>query len=241
MIRTLLAVALAVCPATAATVSFDVASVRVSQAGGRRENIHVSPDTVTMRNVSLKSCIGWAYHVMDYQVSGPDWLGSQRYDIVAKAAGPAPEDDLRTMMQALLADRFKVESHRQTKEMSAYILVPGKGGPKVHESQTDGPPSIQPDRSRMTVAVQRGQISQLVDVLSNFFHAPVIDETGLKGRYDLTVNVAKYLPQAGDAPPDPLSLIATALQEELGLKLESRKTAVDLVVIDHAEKTPTEN
>ena len=241
MFRTLVATALAVYPAVAATPSFDVASVRISRTGGRRQSIHSSPDTVTMRNVSLKSCIGWAYHVMEYQVAGPDWLGFERYDIVAKAAGAVPEGDLRTMMQALLADRFLVESHRQTKEMSAYVLVVTKGGPKVHESQTEGEPSVQPDRGRMTVTVQRGRMSQLVDVLSNFFHAPVIDETGLKGSYDLTVNIAKYLPQAGDGPPDPLSIITAGLQEELGLKLESRKMAVEMVVVDHAEKAPTEN
>lgn len=241
MLRTLLAATLAVGSSPAATLSFDVASVRVSNTGGRRESIHASPDAVTMRNVSLRSCIAWAYHMVGYQVSGPDWLSTERYDIVAKSAGAAPEDDLRTMMQALLADRFKVESHRQTREMSAYVLVVGKGGPKVHESQTEGEPSIQPDRGRMTVTLQRARVSQLVELLSNFFHAPVIDETGLKGSYDLTVNIAKYMPLAGDGPPDPLSLITTGLQEELGLKLESRKTAVDLVVVDHAEKAPTEN
>ena len=245
------AATLAIC-AAAGTPTFDVASIRPSQGRGGRGmemhmggalglNVHVSPDTVTMRNASLRTCIGWAYHVMEYQVSGPDWLGSERFDIVAKAAGPASEGDLRTMMQGLLADRFKIEAHRQSKEMSAYILEPVKGGPKVQESKTEGEPSIEPDRGHMTLTVQRGRISQLTDILSGFFQAPVIDQTGLKGSYDLTLNIAKYMPQTGDGPPDPLSLITTVLQEEFGLKLESRKTVVDLVVIDHVEKAPTEN
>ncbi len=241
MLGRLLAVATLISGAGAATLSFDVASIRTSQAAGRRESIHTSPDSVMMRNVSLKSCVGWAYHVMEYQVTAPDWLSSERFDIVAKASGSVPEDDLRTMMQALLADRFKVESHRQSKEMSAYALVPAKGGPKVHESTTQGASSIQPDRARLTVTVQRGRMPELIDLLERFFHAPVIDETGLKGSYDLTVNIARYMPQSGDGPPDPLSLIATALQEELGLKLESRKMVVPMVVVDRAEKTPTEN
>ena len=86
---------------TAVAPAFEVASVRVSQigrAGGegsRREKIQFTPDTLTMRNVSLKSAIRWAYHVFDYQVSGPDWLGTERYDIVAKAAGPVAEEELR--------------------------------------------------------------------------------------------------------------------------------------------------
>jgi len=68
-----------------------------------------------MRNVSLKSAIRWAYHVMDYQVSGPDWLGFERYDIAARAAGPVPEEQMRTMLQALLAERFKITLHRETR------------------------------------------------------------------------------------------------------------------------------
>ncbi|HLK65353.1 MAG TPA: TIGR03435 family protein [Bryobacteraceae bacterium] len=235
----------------AAPPSFEVASVRVStigKAGGegsRRENIQTSPDSLTMRNVSLKSAIRWAYHVFDYQVSGPDWLQSERYDINAKSAGTVNEDQLRLMLQVLLADRFKLEVHHQTKEFSAYVLLVGKGGPKVHESKEDGEFSMQPDQKRMVVTVQHAPVSQLTEMLSNIFRAPVVDQTDLKGRYDLTINVAKYLsemqPTAGGAPPDPLSLITMGLQEELGLKLESKKMNLDLVVVDHAEKVPVEN
>jgi uncharacterized protein (TIGR03435 family) len=197
-----------------------------------------------MRGVSLKTAIRWAYHVLDYQVSGPDWIGFQRYDIAAKAAEPVTEDQLRQMLQTLLAERFKVALHRQTKELPAYVLVVGKNGPKVHKSTTEGESSIQPDRARMTVAVQRTPISQLVEVLATVLRAPVLDETGLRGNYDITVNLAKYIPTdrlAGDPPLDPFALIMTGLQEELGLKLESRKVQLELVVVDRAEKIPTEN
>jgi uncharacterized protein (TIGR03435 family) len=241
--------------AAGAPAAFEVASIRVSQlgkAGGegsRRENIQVSPGSVTMRNVSLRSCVRWAYHVVDYQVTGPDWLNSERYDIAAKAAGPTTEDQLRVMLQALLAERFKLALHRQTKELPAYVLMAGKNGPKVHESQTEGEMVVEPNQSRMTVSVQRAPVSQLVEMLSNLFRAPVLDETGLKGRYDISVNVAKYLPELGkrgeehgaEAQADPLSIVTLALQEELGLKLESRKASIDLLIVDHAEKTPVEN
>ncbi len=237
-----------------APATFEVASVRVSQigkAGGegsRRESIQYSPDSVTMRNVSFRSSIRWAYHVMDYQITGPDWLATERYDIAAKSAAQVTEDQLRVMLQALLAERFKLALHRQTKELPAYVLVVGKNGPKFKESITDGESSVQPDERRLQVTVQRTPVSQLVDGLSNILRAPVIDQTGLKGKYDITINVAKYIPDMesarkgeGGAPMDPIPIIMNGIQEELGLKLESRKLPLDLLIIDHAEKVPTEN
>jgi uncharacterized protein (TIGR03435 family) len=232
--------------AGAGSPAFEVASVKVSQigkAGGegsRRENIQVSPGSLNMRNVSLKSAIRWAYHVMDFQVSGPEWLGVERYDIAAKAAGPAPDAEMRPMLQSLLADRFKVAVHRETKEMQAYVLVAGKNGVKVHESQSEGEASIVPDQKTMKVTVQRTPISQLVEMLGNVLRTPVVDLTELKGRYDVTLEIAKYIPDRNE-PVDPLSIITRALQEEFGLKLEARKMPIDLVVVDHAERIPVEN
>ncbi len=239
--------------------AFDVASVKASQPGqpgqpgpgggrGRRDNIQVSPGTVTMRNVSLKSSIRWAWHVSEFQVSGPDWLDSERYEIAGKAPGPATEEQLRLMMQTLLRERFKLALHRQTKELSAYVLVVGKNGPKVQETKTEGEASIDINQRQLSVNVQRAPVSQLIDMMSNLLRAPVIDMTGLTGRYDLTLNVAKY---AGDlaargqsidsAPADPLALISMILQDELGLKLEARKMPLNLVIVDSAEKVPVEN
>ena len=228
-----------------APAAFEVASTKVSQSRSRgegfgRDNIKTSPGSLTMLNVSLRTAIGWAYTVFDYQVTGPDWIGSERYDIVAKAAGPASEPEQRAMLQTLLADRFKLAVHRQTKEMSAMLLVVGKGGPKLQESKTEGDSSIQPQQKSMSIVAQRVPMSQLVDALARIFQVPVIDMTGLTSRYDVTINVAKYIPQNGEKI-DPLSIIQTGLAEELGLKLESKKMPVDLVVVDRAEKTPIEN
>jgi uncharacterized protein (TIGR03435 family) len=233
--------------------TFDVASVKVGQpgtAGGprRRENIQVSPGTVTMRNVSLKSAIRWAWHVTEFQVAGPDWLDSGRYEIAGKAAGPATEEQLRLMMQTLLRERFKLALHRQTKELSAYVLVAGKNGPKVHESKTEGEASIDINQRQLSVTVQRAPVSQLIETMSNLLRAPVIDMTGLTGRYDISLNVAKYAAELAaqgksfdSAPADPQALISMILQEEFGLKLEARKMPLDLVIVDRAEKTPVEN
>jgi uncharacterized protein (TIGR03435 family) len=234
--------------------TFDVASVKASQPGNTggerrgRENIQVSPGTVTMRNVNLKSCIRWAYHVTEYQVTGPAWLDSERYEIAGKAAAPAPDEQLRLMMQSLLQERFKLAVHRQIKELSAYVLVVGKNGLKVQESKTEGESSIDINQKQLSVSVQRTPVSQLVEMLGNVLRAPVVDQTGLKGRYDVTLNVAKYAAdmaaqgksiEAG--PADPLTLISMILQEEFGLKLEAKKMPLDMVIIDHAEKAPVEN
>ena len=236
----------------AQSASFEVASVRVSQLGktggegSRRENIQFDPGSLTMRNVTLKSSIRWAYHVMDYQVSGPEWLNSERYDIAGKSAGPVSQDQLRTMLQTLLMERFHLGLHRQTRELPAYVLVVAKSGPKFHESGTEGDSDIRPDPGRMSVVVHRQPVSQLVEMLSNVFHTAVVDMTDLKGRYDITLNLAKYAAELapkgpGEAPIDPAALIMTALQEELGLKLESRKLPLELLIVDHAERTPVEN
>jgi uncharacterized protein (TIGR03435 family) len=234
--------------AAAAQPVFDVASIHASQLGkggegSRRENIQASPGSLNMRNVTLKSSIRWAYHVMEYQVTGPDWLNFERYDIVAKASGPAAEDQLRLMLQALLADRFKLTLHRETKDLQAYVMVAAKGGIKFHESQDSGEPAIERDKSMTAVHFKRVPASQVVEMLSNVLHAPVINNTGLTGYYDATIDIAKYMQDrpASDSPADIVPILITGLEQELGLKLESKKMPLDLLIIDHAEKVPVEN
>jgi uncharacterized protein (TIGR03435 family) len=237
--------------------AFEVASIRVSQQEGGRggEGMHrdfrggaavqVSANSVTIRSSSLRSITCWAYKVMDFQVKGPDWLGSQRFDITAKAAGTVDDAQLRLMMQTLLADRFKMVVHPETKEMTAYLLQVAKGGPKVKESTSgEGEMDIQPNQQKMQVTILRAGVQQLTDALSNIFRAPIVDQTGLKGKYDATFDMMKYMadmrPTDGSAP-DPQAIVMRGLQEELGLKLEPKKMPVDLVVIDRVEKVPVEN
>jgi len=235
---------------TPATPAFDVASVRAAQAGSGRggrgmgmlhsANIRVAPGSLTMRGVSFRSLVRWAYKVQDPQVAGPDWIDQQRYDIVAKAPEQATEDQLRVMLQTLLAERFQLAVHHQAKEAQAWVLTVGKNGPKVKESTGEGDAAIEPDLQRMQVAIHRTPMSDLVDLLTQILRAPVIDDTGLKGKYDLTVEMSKYVPDPG-TPVDPISTILTAIQQELGLKVESKKTSLDYVVIDKAERNPVEN
>lgn len=243
MSRAILAAAVLI-SAVSAQPAFDVASVRATQArrgeGDWRDDIQASPGSLIMRNVTLKAAIRWAYHVMNYQVTGPDWLEIDHYNISGKAGGPVDEDQLRQMLQSLLAERFKLEFHRQTKEMQVFSLMVGKGGAKIHESEVEGEPVMNPDKSRMVVDVKGMPASYVVDMLSRVLHAPVINNTGLNGRYDATVHLSKYMPD-GSTPFDPIATIIVAMQEEFGLKLESKKMALDLLIIDHAEKVPVEN
>jgi len=237
--------------------AFEVASIKAAPPGkinsdGMKHDmrtgitVQVAPDGVTIRGSSLRGIICWAYNMFDYQVIGPDWLGSERFDIVAKAAGPVDADQLHTMLQTLLTDRFKMTTHRQTKEMNAYVLQVAKSGFKAKESTAgDGDMEIAPNQQRMQVVVKRAGVPQLIDALSNIFKAPVVDQTGITGRYDVTLDMMKYLadmkPSETGAPPDPQAIILRGIQEELGLKMEPKKLAVEQLVIDKAEKTPSAN
>lgn len=116
----------------------EAASVKVARTADLpddREDIQTSPGTLTMRRVSLKSCIQWAYRVNGFQISGPSWLASDRFDITAKVASPAKDDQLRLMLQTLLAERFKLVLHSDQKEQHVFVLTVSKGGPKFHESK----------------------------------------------------------------------------------------------------------
>jgi uncharacterized protein (TIGR03435 family) len=236
--------------------SFDVASIRPAQGGGRggpgmgglamlmamprSANIKVTPDSVAMHGVNFRSCVRWAYNVPDMQVTGPDWIDQQRYEIVAKVSSGASEDQMRLMMQTLLTERFKLAAHRISKETQAWVLTDSKSGQKLKESATEGEASMQPDLQKMQLGLERTSISDLINMLTGLLRAPVLDETGLKGRYDVKIDISKYLPDP-NTPVDILTTVLRGIQQEFGLKLESKKMPLDFVVIDAAEKMPVEN
>jgi uncharacterized protein (TIGR03435 family) len=234
--------------------AFDAASIRPSAPAPQtrevmkrifgRETIQTSPDGITMRNASLKNMTRWAYHVTEYQVIGPNWIDNERYDITAKSGKKVSEAELRQMMQTLLADRFKMISHQETKEMKAFVLQVANTGTKLKESGSEGDADLKPDAKTMSVTASRAPVALLVDGLSNIFRAPVVDQTGLTGKYDVVINAGKYVSEVrGDngTPADPQAVVIRGLQEELGLKLEAKKVSVDVVVIDRAEKVPIAN
>ena len=211
---------------------FEVASVRPSGADGSNGGVTPGQDGITAHGASLFLLIRVAYNLQDYQISGPAWLRDQRYDIAAKASGPVSQDTLRTMLQSLLAERFKLSTHRESQERSVYALVPVPGGHRLRQSKegTRGGTSAEIGRLVFTGATMPGLALRLTQILS----MPVVDSTGLAGPYDFTLEW-----QQDDNAPG-ISLF-TALQEQLGLKLEPRRVAVDVLVIDRAERVPTEN
>lgn len=229
----------------ASAQAFAVASIRPSAAEVKFEHdgkTEVAPGTLRMRDVTVSTCIKWAYGVQDRQISGPEWLQSQHYDIVAKADGPATEDQMKLMLQALLADRFKLSFHRERKELRSYVMTVAKSGHKLHESASDAKPSRQ--NSAIATTAKATTMKEFGDFMSGPLQTPVVDMTGLTGRYDFVLDFTPYLPEGEHVmKPDYVNtngIIIAALQRELGLKLESRKESVDVLVIEHVEK-PSEN
>jgi uncharacterized protein (TIGR03435 family) len=240
--------------------AFDVASVKINkeyvptEASTWKRQVEIRPGTFTMRNVSMIELLKFAYHVQRYQIAGPEWfdmrrpgwsrLDAARYDVLAKASGPASEDEMRPMLQALLAERFHLTFHHETRTLHVLALVEAKGGHKMRPSQADQAEEGKQDPERGNI-VRGASMTAMANELSDAreWDAAIVDATGLKGRFDFEINIRKYFPQLkpGDPPPDVLSIVAEALQQELGLKLEPRKMPIEVLVIDHIDKSPAEN
>jgi uncharacterized protein (TIGR03435 family) len=221
-------------------LAFEVASVKPNHSGRGDSHSDSDNDRITCVNMTLKRYIAKAYGVREDQISGPDWLGSERFDLVAKAPGQMHEADLMKMLQTLLADRFKVALHRENREGRVYALTIAKGGAKLKPVESTGNSSTNTSRAAMTV--KQASMEQVAGALSRHVGFPVVDETGLAGVFDFKLTWdpaadALSSDEARDAGPS----IFTALQQQIGLKLESRKRPVETLVIDHAERVPTEN
>jgi len=219
-----------------------------------------------------------AYDVKNYQVSGPAWLNTERYDLIAKVPPGATREQVNMMWQRLLAERFGVVLHHESKEFQVEELVVDNGGSKLKETAWDpasplpaGPPqrdenggltspgqvnTISPRENGASVhTIAKAQpISQLTATLSNALNRPVLDKTGLAGKYDYIIDfVIDQLPlpppgQPGPgAPAAPVNAtesgpdLAAAVQQQLGLRLMCSKAMLDVVLIDKAEKMPTAN
>jgi uncharacterized protein (TIGR03435 family) len=250
---------------TAGRPEFDVASIKPSNSADRRTLYRSTPGQFTANNFTVKMLIARAYDIKPFQiVGGPGWTGSDLFDIVGKS-GPTNLEQTKLMLQSLLAERFQLVIRRDTKEMPVYTLVVSKGGPKFKDVKQSDPNIVdlggRPDRPaggpRPRVAVvRRGRLTAqgsdmpaLAAQLSNFLGRAVLDKTGLTGTYDLKLEwqpdenqVAMFeamrVPEGYGAPaPDPMGpTLFTALQEQLGLKLESGKGPVEMFAIERVEK-----
>jgi uncharacterized protein (TIGR03435 family) len=230
--------------AAGSTLAFEVASVRPSQQArnGDEARVAITPGSLTIRGVSLRFCIEWAYDTPPFQVDAPAWLSDTGFDIFAKAAQPVSVDSLRSMLRTLLVQRFGVKVHSDRKEMQVYALMLMPRGPKFRKSTTDEPSFFGND-GRAGMLAKQVTMSEFASKISEPLGRPVVDATGLQGRYDIRIDVTSYMtapPKAG-GELDMTSLLFTAFREQLGLKLVSRKSVVDILVVDHAEKAPAEN
>jgi uncharacterized protein (TIGR03435 family) len=224
--------------------TFDVASIKLSVGApgeGRRSSITHTPTSLTMRNVHLSDCIMWAYGVELYQISGGDQLGTKEYDILAKTASPAPVSQLRRMLQHLLADRFKLALHPETKPLPVYELTIAKGGPKLPRANTDSEdhhvverlPHVE-DGSFVFPDSTLPEFAAKLSLLRGM-DRPVVDKTGIAGFFNITLKTAAAALLQENGPS-----LFTLVPEQLGLKLVPAKAPIDILVIEHAEN-PTAN
>ncbi len=236
---------------------FEVGSIRPTAPGARGRGVeYAAGGRFTASGMSLSSLIQEAYGIRGFQISGgPDWVRSDLYTITAKAESDANKDQVRVMLQRLLADRFKLTLRRESKEVNVYALVVGKGGPKLKEVQLK---EVQLDEANSNRGVRfRGlgkiagvmaSTTQLAVMLSDIrmngvsiLDRPVLDRTGLTGVYDFTLEWSGEEQSSDrDAVNPSGSSIFTAVQEQLGLKLETQKAPVEFFIIDQVAK-PTEN
>ena len=286
--------------------AFEVASIRpagpleaMAASGKMHIGMHIDGARVDIGSLSLSDLITIAYKVKRYQVTGPSWMGVQRFDIMAKMPEGATKEQVPEMLQALLAERFKLTIHRDNKEQSVYALVVGKNGAKLKESppdpapapgddptaaNADTQPKIKMDAAKGGAVITGGAtgttkvamgangtlhfemekmpLSALAEFLSRFMEKPVIDMTELKGNYQVAMDLSMddlrtiarsagvMIPGGGpggepgkapDAAADPSGSSIFSTIQQFGLRLDSRKAPVEMIVIDHLEKAPTEN
>jgi uncharacterized protein (TIGR03435 family) len=212
--------------------SFEVASVKPSLSGSHIGVLIPADGKLLASDMPLRHLIGFAYRLPDEMVSGPSWLDSSRCDIVAKATRDASDSQLRLMTQSLLAQRFGLQAHHETKEGPVYFLVPASGRWKVLPA---GDPRSYPAPPPGPYRSMGGEASmeEFGAILTNYVGRAIIDQTGTTGKFYVKLWWAKD----PDADPD----IFSALQEQLGLKLKPGRGQIDRLVVDRINKTPTEN
>ena len=221
-----------------------------------------SPNRINYAGVTLKMLLKRAYNLGPRQIVGPDWLDTQRHDIVAKLPAGSDKEALRLMLQNLLAERFQMTLHRETRTLPVYLLTVAKDGPKLNVAKKDPAESFAAvkaanaardaaisrdaalsgdDSPRIGFHMDSGSTSQLAEWLADHVDLPVQDRTKLDGLYSLGLSwtpddVLLSNPASHGGPS-----IFVALEDQLGLKLQKENAPVDVLVIDHAEKVPTSN
>ena len=211
--------------------AFDVASIKLSAAEpGSASGVRSDVGRISARNVTVRGCLKSAYNLPEAQIlGGPKWVDEERYDIDAKAGGPASDGELMIMLRQLLTERFQLVFHRETKPLNGYGLVVGKKGLTAKRSEPDA--QSKTSSTRRSIDATRCNMAHLASALSAVVHVPVLDATGIDGDYDI---------QLQWTPDELQSAVFPALEEQLGLKLEARKVPKEVIVIDSVQK-PSRN
>ena len=259
-------IAVSVLPAIHAQPAFEVASIRAStvQANGLYGNYRRSggpgtsdPGRMILENFNIPSLIMRAYDIPSYLFSGPDWLSDIRFDVTAIVPPGTTKEQFLLMQQNLLATRLGLVIHHEKREMPVYELIVAKGGSKLKAAappensdatpsfDKDGFPVLSPGHISYVSNGKTAKIQSSADTMEHFatllagqLGAPVQDATGLTGNYDFTLRIIPGTPGPED---DPGLSLESALPQQLGLTLRHTKGQVDILVVDHVEKTPTEN
>ncbi len=248
--------------------SFEVASIKPSDPHPTNAIfVGMSADRAIVHytNIPLRDCIRAAYRVRDLQIDGPAWLSTARFEITARLPSGATPDEIPEMMQQLLEERFHLTFRRETRDRNVYALIAAKTGPKLEPADekfaAEPGTALGPDgrpRPRMMFAVQptgvtltapSATLAAVSEILSRFTSRPVVDMTGIAGQYRLNLYFApETLPEGVTAAPPPAGAEASepapSLSEafaQYGLRVERRRAPLEMLVITHIEKTPTEN
>jgi len=260
----ILSAALAACAAFGQQASgkyaFEVASIKVpdpSDPSQLRMTIASDPGMVQYNNLALRDLIRIAYDVKIYQVEGPDWIDTTRFNVDAKLPAGVSDSHVPEMLQTMLAERFGLVVHRETKDHAVLALIAAKGGAKLKAAENPIPESaggarrggglrVQVDDQGAHIQATSATMGSLADMVSRFSEKPIVDQSGIEGQYDfdLVLSPEALRPGRGGGMPEPTAEGAGTLYEAFGrygLKLEPRKAPITMVVVDHMEKAPKEN
>ncbi len=232
-----------------ANPSFEVATIKPSDPDTRGRGFRVNGRKFSTLNTSLNEMMEWAYGVQAKQIlGGPAWMGEDKFDVsaVPDGEGQPSGQQWKTMLQKLLVERYKLTFHHDKRELSVYALTVSKTGSKLTKSESNGPlPALffGPATGGIQLPGKNATMAEFAGVMqSAVLDRPVVDQTGIEGRYDFVLKWAPDDSQFGGHPPgavqadSSLPNLSTAIQEQLGLKLEVVKAPVDVLVIDHVEK-----
>lgn len=230
----------AYCQSADSLPHFEVASLKLNNSANTGSSNDFGDAYVTFRNYVLRGVIRAAYWVDDEALRAPAWLSDVRVDITGKVPSASTTlEKKRQMLQALLMERFGLAVHRESNVRSGFALVVAKNGPKIQPVEDAGGHINDPRDGN--IKMLRTTIDNFAESLGHKLSQPVVDETRMQGVYNVTLTYTPDRGASGRLSTDVGPTIFTALEEQLGLKLEPRKVPVEMLIVDHCEKIPTGN